>query len=53
MKKITQYVNKPGRFLLPGKLEPYLFTYAQQLSEQGYTNLSVRGYIDSVSHFGT
>lgn len=53
MKKITQYVNKPGRFLLPGELESYLLIYAQQLSEQGYTNLSVRGYIDSVSHFGT
>lgn len=53
MKKITQYINKPRRFLLPGELEPYLLIYAQQLSEQGYTNLSVRGYIDSISHFGT
>ncbi|PAJ75770.1 hypothetical protein CJF42_03370 [Pseudoalteromonas sp. NBT06-2] len=50
---MTQYINKSGRFLLPGKLEPYLLIYAQKLSEQGYTNLSVRGYIDSVSHFGT
>jgi len=38
---------------LPGELEPYLLIYAHQLSEQGDTNLSVRGYIDSISHFGT
>ncbi|MCI2286108.1 tyrosine-type recombinase/integrase [Colwellia sp. MSW7] len=53
MNQITQYVNKFNDFLLPGELEPYLLIYAQHLSEQGYTNLSVRGYIDSVSHFGT
>ncbi|MBL4940999.1 MAG: tyrosine-type recombinase/integrase [Colwellia sp.] len=53
MNKITQYINKPGNFLLPGELEPYILIYAQQLSEQGYTNLSIRGYIDSISHFGT
>ena len=53
MNQITQYVNKSNDFLLPGELKPYLLIYAQHLSERGYTNLSVRGYIDSVSHFGT
>ena len=40
-------------FLLPHDLEPYLKAFSQHLSEQGFTPLTIHGYIDSISHFGT
>lgn len=34
-------------------LEPHLIAFSQGLSNQGFTSLTIRGYIDSISHFGT
>lgn len=41
------------RFLSPGFFEPYLDDFIHQLSENGYTELTIQGYYDSVAHFGT
>ncbi len=40
-------------FLLPYELEPYLLDFISQLSEQGYTPLTIKNYVDSISHLGT
>jgi site-specific recombinase XerD len=41
------------RFLTAHELEPPLKTYVQYLMGRGFSHLTVRGYIESVSHFGT
>jgi len=53
MKKRQKNPENLFKFLLPYELEPHLFDCTQQLSGQGYTSLSIKGYIDSISHFGT
>jgi len=40
------------RFLNPGCLNQHLNTFGETLVEKGFTPLTVRGYIDSVAHFG-
>jgi site-specific recombinase XerD len=39
-------------FLLPGDLGHYLVIFTETLADQGFTPLTIRGYSDSVSHFG-
>lgn len=41
------------QFLSSHFLEPHLIAFSQELFDQGFTALTIRGYIDSVSHFGT
>jgi integrase/recombinase XerD len=50
-----QYQKYRGmkRFLLSGYLQPYLDTFIKDLSNQGYTSLSIEVYCRSVAHFGT
>lgn len=40
-------------FLSPCFLVPHLDRFAKQLSDQGFSTLTIRGYSDSVAHFGT
>lgn len=42
-----------GEIVSPSYLEPYLIAFAQDLAQQGFTPLTISGYIASVSHFGT
>ncbi|WP_232788057.1 hypothetical protein, partial [Paraglaciecola sp. MB-3u-78] len=40
------------RFLNPSFLKQHLCTYSEALAIKGFTPLTVRGYVDSVAHFG-
>jgi integrase/recombinase XerD len=41
------------QLLSPGYLKPYLDSFIIELDKNGYTKLTVNGYVDSVKHFGT
>lgn len=43
--------NRP--FLSSCFLEPHLDLFVQLLADQGYSAFTIRGYVDSVAHFGT
>ena len=53
MNKIIQNPENTRKFLLPYELKPYLLNFTKHLSGKGYTPLSVKGYVDSISHLGT
>ncbi len=53
MKKINQTSEKSCNFLSPYELKPHLLNFTKQLSDKGYSSLSIKGYIDSISHLGT
>lgn len=53
MIKAESNVKNTLVFLLPYELEPYLIDFTQRLSEQGYTSLTIKSYVDSISHFGS
>jgi len=40
-------------FLLPRFLQPHLDCFTQELAGHGYSVLTIRGYADSIAHFGT
>ncbi|MDP6414314.1 MAG: site-specific integrase [Gammaproteobacteria bacterium] len=40
-------------FLSPFFLKPHLDCFTQELAGQGYSALTIRGYADSVAHFGS
>ena len=39
--------------LSPGYLQTYLDSFTKELSNKGYTNLTLQGYYGSIAHFGT
>jgi site-specific recombinase XerD len=41
------------RFLLPNYVQPYLDCFANDLSQQGYTLLTIEAYYESVAHFSS
>lgn len=49
------HLNSTGSrpFLSPCFLDTHLDRFAKQLADQGYSVLTIRGYSDSVAHFGT
>ncbi len=51
-KNLEKQTDK-SRLLSAGYLKQYLDTFIIELSENGYTELTVKGYEDSVSHFAT
>ena len=53
MKNTSQNPNICSEFLLPCELKPHLLNFTQQLSDKGYATLTINGYVDSISHFGT
>ena len=53
MKKINSSDDNSNSILAPYELKSHLVEFTQQLTEQGYTPLSINGYINSISHFGT
>lgn len=53
MKKINSSDDNSSSILAPYELKSHLTEFTQQLTEQGYTPLSINGYINSISHFGT
>lgn len=52
MKKNLDGVIKQHLFLSPGNLQRKLDAFSMSLSEAGYSLLTIRGYYDSISHFG-
>ena len=52
MKKTSQTHENTRKFLLPYELKPHLLNFTKHLSGKGYTPLSVKGYVDSISHLG-
>lgn len=53
MTNINASPFKNHSFLLPYSLKPYLSSFIHVLSSRGYSALTIQGYIDSISHFGT
>ena len=41
------------RFLLPDYVQPYLNCFTNDLSQQGYTVLTIENYYGSIAHFST
>lgn len=53
MKSQTKHETDNRRFLSPGYLKPYLDVFINELYVHGYTELTVKSYVDSVAHFAT
>ncbi len=53
MKNRQKDFESEFNYLLPYELKPYILDFIKQLSEQGYTLLTIKSYVDSISHFGT
>ncbi len=53
MKKLKSFTENKNNFLLPYELKPHLLIFEQRLSDKGYYHLSIRGYINAISHLGT
>ena len=41
-----------GKFWPHGYLEPHIITFGEDLARQGFTSLTIGGYVSSISHFG-
>lgn len=53
MVKISSSLTPPIHYLEPFELAPYLLQFTNQMISTGYTALSIKGYTDAISHFGT